>query len=441
MPESENKIKRKANIVFRQEDDTGLLFDPGNGRVNILNQSAKFIWPRLDGKHSKESIIAEMSETFEITEPAQAAADFDSFAAALNDWGMLEDFRPVPALGNICFGITSRCNLSCKHCLNRNLPAGESDMTTEKIFQVIDQLVECGVRGLSLFGGEPLCHPDFKKIVEYLNQRNIGISLNTNATLIDAGMARWLKEHKISGAVASFDGSCPEVMDAIRGEGVFEKALKGIAALRAEDRNVLLSVTLNKINFRDVREMVTLGKKIDGNSIRFNHVFFSGNASCFLEEIYLSPEEEREAVAAVWQAKEEFGNFIDPSSSYLCQKEKLEAVKKYKPVNDKLVIPSCGAAQGKCAIRPDGWVVPCEILWEVKCGNLKEKSLKEIWYDSEVMNSFRRPLEVNLDELPECKGCQCQYLCFLGHRCYPYYYPGGIKNRALYCWLKKEKGF
>jgi radical SAM protein with 4Fe4S-binding SPASM domain len=254
-------------------------------------------------------------------------------------------------------------------------------------------------------------------------------------------MARWLKEHKIGGTVVSFDGAKAEIMDALRGKGAFEKALKGIAALRLEGITVLLSVTLNKINYKDVRNMVLLGKEIGGNAIRFNHVFFSGNAECFLEEIYLTPKEEEEAIDAVWQAKNEFGDFIHGSSSYLCQKKKLQELQKHPPVKDKIIVPPCGAARGKCAIRPDGWVVPCEIIWEVKCGNLREKPLKEILENSEVMNSFRKPLEIDLNELPECKGCLYQYLCFLGHRCYPYYYPGGIKNRALYCWLKKEKGF
>ena len=437
MPE-QIKLKKNPKVVFREEGEVGLLFNPENTRINTLNTSAKFIWQRLDGEHTRESIIGEMLEAFEAPQRQQLESDFDRFLLSLQGWGVLE--TPI-TLGNICLGITSHCNFSCKHCLNRNFPETEEDMTTQQLFQVVDQLKECGCSGVSLFGGEPLSHPDFKAIVEYLNAKQIGISLNTNGGLIDRPMARWLKEHKINGTVVSFDGSCPEVMDKIRGKGAFDSALKGIQALRSEGLDVLLSVTLNKINYQDVRQMVLKGKEIDGNTIRFNHVFFSGNASCFLKEIYLSPDEEKEAITAVWQAKEEFGAFIHSSSSYLCQKEKLDRVKDYHPVADKIIIPPCGAARAKCAIRPDGWVVPCEIVWEAKCGNLKEKSLKEIWQESELMGAFRKPLELDLNELPECKGCQYQYICFIGHRCYPYYYPGGVKNRSLYCWLKKEKGF
>lgn len=179
--------------------------------------------------------------------------------------------------------------------------------------------------------------------------------------------------------------------------------------------------------------MISLGKEIGGNAIRFNHVFFGGNAACFAKELYLNPAEEKDAIDAVWRAKEEYGGFISPDSSFLCQKNKLEKALSYKGVYDKISVPPCGAAMSKCAIRPDGWVVPCEILWDVRCGNLKSERLKDIWESSYAMNVFRKPLELDLEELPWCKGCSYQYVCFLGHRCYPYHNPGGVRNRSLYC--------
>jgi radical SAM protein with 4Fe4S-binding SPASM domain len=432
------KIKADPEIVFRQEGDTGILFNPSTGAVNVLNSSGKFIWPLLDGKHSKEEILREMVPVFDISDHKKLGEDYDNFTGSLRNFGVLEGCINKPsALTGVCLGITSKCNLSCKHCLNRNIPVSEPDMTLEQLLDLIDQLATGGVKDVNLFGGEPLMNPEFKRIVEYLNQYPITLSLNTNATLVDREMARWLKEHKIGGAVVSFDGSQASVMDAIRGKGAFDRCLKGIAALQQEGISVLLSATLNKINYQDVKGMVLLGKKLGSNSIRFNHVFFSGNATCFIKEIYLSPGQEKQAIKAVWQASQEFGSFIYGSSSYLCQKQKLEELKNHPPsTSDKLLISPCGAADGKCAIRPDGWVVPCEIIWEVKCGNIKEKPLKEIWQDSEVMGSFRKSMEVDLNEIPECKGCRYQYLCFIGHRCYPYYYPGGIKNKSLYCWLK-----
>jgi len=438
--DAEQKFKRDRKIVFREEGDVGLLFNPDNGSINILNETGKFIWSCLEKEKARADIVEDVMREFDTSGKEKCEADVKTFLAHLGRTGLLEGYADIPAFPlSICFGITSKCNFSCKHCLNRNMPASEPDLTTEELIDVIDQLALGGTKGVSLFGGEPLCHPDFKRIVEYLNKRSISISLNTNGSLVNTEKARWLKANNVRDAVVSFDGSSASIMDGMRGKGAFEMSVKGIRELTAEGIRVLLSVTLTRLNYKNVREMVLLGKEISDDSIRFNHVFFGGNAACFAKELYLDPGQEKEAIDAVWQAKEDFGDFVNGNSSYLCQKKKLEEVRDYKGVHDKISVPSCGAATSKCAIRPDGWVVPCEIIWDVKCGNLKNDKLKDIWENSSILNSFRRPLEVDLEKMPECKGCSYQYLCFLGHRCYPYYNPGGIANRDLYCWLKKRE--
>ena len=434
------KFKRSPRIIFREEGEVGLLFDPENGSVKILNETGKFIWSSLEKAKTRSEIIDEVMGQFDVPAKEKCEGDVNKFISQVGNSGLLDNYAPLPKFPtSVCFGITSRCNFSCKHCLNRNLSSPEPDMTTDKLIDVIKQMARGGTKGVSLFGGEPLCHPDFKLIVEQLNKNSISMSLNTNGSLVDADMAAWIRAHNIGSAVVSFDGSSASIMDKMRGKGAFEMSLKGVKALRAAGIDVLLSVTLNKLNYKNIKDMILLGKEIGGNSIRFNHVFFGGNAACFVKDLYLDPAEEREAVDTVWKAKEEYGSFVNEDSSYLGQKKKLEDMRDYKPVQDKISVPPCGAGRGKCAIRPDGWVVPCEILWEVKCGNLKKNGLKEIWEDSRLMNSFRRPLEVSFENMPECKGCQYQYMCFVGHRCYPYHNPGGVANRDLYCWLKKSK--
>jgi radical SAM protein with 4Fe4S-binding SPASM domain len=323
--------------------------------------------------------------------------------------------------------------------LNRNASQAEPDLATDELFGVIDQLAAAKVFRVHIFGGEPLVHPDFFLIVEHLNKYPIRLALNTNGTLIDRKTTKWLKEHRIRAATVSFDGSCPEIMDATRGKGTFDKNIRGIESFLSEGFRVLLSATLTKINFKDIREMVLLAKKLNAPSIRFNHVFFAGNAACFMKEIYLSHEEELEAIEEIWQLNKEFPNVIDGSSTYLCQKDKLVKMSDYAPSTDKVIIPPCGAAQDKCYIRPDGWVTPCEIIWGAKCGNLRQQSFIDIWQNSPLMNKFREPLELDLNKMPECKGCQYQYMCFIGHRCEPYYYSGGVKDRSVYCWLNNGR--
>jgi radical SAM protein with 4Fe4S-binding SPASM domain len=340
---------------------------------------------------------------------------------------------------NISLGITSRCNFDCRHCYVKELTGLGPDMSTQEVFSIIDQIARMRLVGVAVFGGEPLMHPDFKKIIQYIRKRQLYFVLSTNATLIDKGMASWLKDQQIRIASVSLDGCSPDSMDALRGKGSFRQALRGIKALRSEDITLRLSVVVNRFNYLELRDIAYLGKELGSEVVSFNRIFFAGKAA-EAKDLSLSPKEERLVIDQIGKLRQEFGDgFLDLSSKYLWESRLLADIDRYKVSQDRLFVPSCSAGRFKCAIRSDGWVTPCQNLWEVKCGSLKEKSLKDIWQNSEVMNSFRRPLVIDLNQIPECKNCKYQYLCFVGHRCYPYNYPGGIKNRSLYCWLRDEK--
>jgi len=60
------KFKRDSKIIFREEDDVGLLFNPDTGRVNILNETGKFIWSRLAEGKTKARLAEEVKDEFDI---------------------------------------------------------------------------------------------------------------------------------------------------------------------------------------------------------------------------------------------------------------------------------------------------------------------------------------------------------------------------------------
>lgn len=52
------RLAVNPNLVLRIEDDEcALLFDPDNGRVQMLNSTAVSIWEMFDGKRSVQEII------------------------------------------------------------------------------------------------------------------------------------------------------------------------------------------------------------------------------------------------------------------------------------------------------------------------------------------------------------------------------------------------
>lgn len=77
-------------IVFREEEDAGLLFDPDSGLVKVLNETGKFIWQNLDGKNSKDDLIKKVRDTFNVDEAQKIKDDLDKFLEDLKAMKFLE---------------------------------------------------------------------------------------------------------------------------------------------------------------------------------------------------------------------------------------------------------------------------------------------------------------------------------------------------------------
>jgi radical SAM protein with 4Fe4S-binding SPASM domain len=352
--------------------------------------------------------------------------------------GVIDKPFKLSAPTKVCLSITSRCNLDCKHCLAKSDQA-DTDLSTRDIFRIIDDLAAEKVFFVSLFGGEPFIRPDLLEIVEYLSHFPIGISINTNATLIDDDLAERLSKYRIS-YVVSLDGSTADVVDGIRGKGVFDKTMRGLRALRKYGSKVLISTTVLSQNYHDLGRIAALGKELGVMGVRFNTVFFINNAECYLDDILLTREHYQYLYGEFENLKEEYGKFISGSLLQLLDSVKLIKENGLPADCDEreLTIQPCGAAVNQCAIKPDGEVLPCVLLWNTPGGNVLHKPFKEIWDTSETLEEFRKAFTLSEKEIADCMSCSYRHVCYTGHRCIPYYIPGGIDNKKLFCikqWL------
>lgn len=79
---SSELYKRNVNIVFRQEEDEALLFNPDNSDIVVLNSTGRFIWELCDGKNTKKDILDKMLEEFDVSSN-EAEKDLSSFFSSL----------------------------------------------------------------------------------------------------------------------------------------------------------------------------------------------------------------------------------------------------------------------------------------------------------------------------------------------------------------------
>jgi len=285
---------------------------------------------------------------------------------------------------DIYLAVTNQCNLHCRHCFSLSGKNNE-DLSTGKLLAVVRQIIKLKVLRIAIAGGEPLMRKDFFRVLKALGRSKSIITLNTNATLITESAAKRLSEFPVKAYVVSLDGSCPRIHDKLRGRSSFNKAVKGINNLLKYKLPVIISTTVTRINCKDLNDIAKLGKRLGVNAVRFNRIVYAGRALCYDKKFIMDKSQRAQALKTAKRLKKIFGNFVTGSLFQVgCGPKK----------NEKgrfLLENGCGAGANKCAIRHDGLVTPCSILWDIKAGDLRKSDLSWIWRNSPIMKKFRAP--------------------------------------------------
>jgi Coenzyme PQQ synthesis protein D (PqqD) len=78
----------RPDLTARTVDGEAVLLDRASGRVHQFNQTASFIWSRLDGRTSPRDVATAVAETFDV-DPETAGRDVEA---------LLERFRTLNLL-------------------------------------------------------------------------------------------------------------------------------------------------------------------------------------------------------------------------------------------------------------------------------------------------------------------------------------------------------
>lgn len=151
--------------------------------------------------------------------------------------------------------ITSKCNLSCKHCYqmyNHSI----KEFSKEEIDFILDRIKAFGVSHIHLLGGEPLAFKDISYVVKEAKKMEMLITMNTNGTLLTLQKAKELKKAGLDTMVFSMDGATENINDSIRGKGVFKKLTSSIKLAKSEQLNISICYTISKENYCDFENII-----------------------------------------------------------------------------------------------------------------------------------------------------------------------------------------
>ena len=179
-------------------------------------------------------------------------------------------------LNRIYFYLTEECNLRCRHCwISPKYQGGGNNFYLDlDLFRaIIEQAKPLGLSGVKLTGGEPLLHPQIRKILDLLQTEGLDLNMETNGVLCTPALARDLVACKNPLIAVSLDGSDARTHEWIRGvEGCFEAALSGVRNLVKAGHKPQVIMTIMRRNKDQMETVVRLAEDLGAGTVKFNIV-------------------------------------------------------------------------------------------------------------------------------------------------------------------------
>jgi MoaA/NifB/PqqE/SkfB family radical SAM enzyme len=152
------------------------------------------------------------------------------------------------------FQVTNRCTLQCKYCELWRIKS--SELSTQEIFSIIDELYRLGTKRISFSGGEPLLRKDIDEIISYCKGKRIYPEMNSNGTIVPENI-NVIK--KINFLKLSIDGP-KDIHDATRGLGSYKKVIRAADVASENKVNFGFACTLTKYNINYLDYVLDMAK-------------------------------------------------------------------------------------------------------------------------------------------------------------------------------------
>ncbi|MCA9668259.1 MAG: radical SAM protein [Myxococcales bacterium] len=330
---------------------------------------------------------------------------------------MLELFEKIGFAPRRCtWEITLACNLRCGHCGSRAGRARDDELSHDEALRVVDELSALGCRHVTLAGGEPTLRPDWAELIARFRARGVRCSMISNGLTWSEKLARRAKAaglHHIGFSLDGLERSHDCVRKVPRG---YKKVLRAIDISVAHGMTV---VAVTHLTRRNVCELEALHAVLAEHGV------------------------------AIWQLQlgVPMGNMREDRAQILEPAAILDIVPRIAAINDRGRAPrviaadnigyfgeheenvrgappgtripfwvGCRAGLDVMGLESNGNVKGCLSLpsglngcSDFVEGNVRERSLREIWHDP---NAFAYNRKFSVDKLSgKCRGCEFGEIC------------------------------
>jgi radical SAM protein with 4Fe4S-binding SPASM domain len=396
-----------VNRIFNSEVE---LFELGGIKILANPQNGSFVGLDFRGKEFVEKIFGNESFSQEYVEQN---SELDSFLKDSNFYKNIISDIYVAAY----IHLTNRCPLNCVGCYSEDSTRNnQNDLTTDQVFQELDELRKNGVQSLVISGGEPLLRKDIVDIVKYAKLRKHFeyVVILTSGMIFDQQLANDLAKF-VDELSISIDGFSEKSPSFLRNPGIFNRVIKSIEIAKKAEFNILSVLpTLHKKNIEYVDEYAKFAKK------------YGVNLSYSI--LTIPPENIlKDWIPTTTQLTTLGRNAINIKENITFSKE----IKKNNVEDFSIqACNKCGIGTEIISLGSDGEVYPCHMCHNPKLslGNIFDESLADIRMKSEKIIG-----NIDIKNNSTCMNCKYQIICGGGCRARAYMFTKSLNGYDPYC--------
>lgn len=276
-------------------------------------------------------------------------------------WARPEIFQVEP---------TNYCNLRCPMCphdlMTREVGFMDLDLFRHAVDQVKDYSASIRLHNM----GESLLHKRVDEFIRYARTAGIATVLSTNASALTERSGERILDAGLDQLLISFDGASKETYETLREGARYEKVLQKVEAflaLKVKRKAKRPRITMSLINMPLTRTEIEA---------------FKARWRSRVDAIRIKPPRNWDG------SSERINRLVDLSS--------------LRPIEHP-----CYWLWSSMVILWDGRVVPCCMDYDGKAvlGNIREKSLDEIFNDAPMQALRRLHTQGRVCESELCRGC------------------------------------
>lgn len=303
--------------------------------------------------------------------------------------------------------LTLACNLRCKHCGSNAGQPRKNELTTDEALSLCDQFPALLVQEVDFTGGEPLLRSDWPEIATHLKKIGITTGVVTNGLTLNQETIEQIQSSGISHIAVSVDG-LESTHDYTRGEkGIFHRVIKGVNRSVEAKIPTTIITTVTELNINELPDLFELLSNIGIQRWRPQPLILTGRVKSHHELVI----QERTFLQLV-NFYQNWGQKANDSGMELLRADGLG----YYFDSDvyRGDWHGCPAGLVSVGIMSDGKVKGCLSLPdEFVEGDLRKRSLWDIWFDEEAFSYTRKFSRNQLGEYCDScdKGDQCKGGC------------------------------